>query len=71
MLDDVPVVVGGIIPAADAATLIELGVAAVFTPKDYSMTQIMRRVVEEIRRARGLAPLEDPVRVGAPPPTPG
>jgi ethylmalonyl-CoA mutase len=57
-LDDVPVVVGGIIPSEDAGTLCELGVAAVFTPKDYSMTQIMQRIVEEIRRARGLAPLD-------------
>ncbi|HVN11416.1 MAG TPA: protein meaA [Kineosporiaceae bacterium] len=70
-LDDVPVVVGGIIPPADADTLRALGVAAVFTPKDYSLTQIMRRIVEEIRRARGLAPLDDPVRVGALRPAPG
>jgi (2R)-ethylmalonyl-CoA mutase len=52
---DVPVVVGGIIPAADADRLRRLGVAAVFTPKDYSITEIMRRVVEVIRAAHGLA----------------
>jgi (2R)-ethylmalonyl-CoA mutase len=53
-LDDVPVVVGGIIPEADAASLRALGVAAVFTPKDVSVTAMMGRIVTEIRRARGL-----------------
>ena len=56
-LTDVPVVVGGIIPPADAATLMADGVAAVFTPKDYGITTIMGRLVEQIRSARGLAPL--------------
>jgi (2R)-ethylmalonyl-CoA mutase len=54
---DVPVVVGGIIPDADAHALRELGVAAVFTPKDFGLTEIMGHVVEEIRRARSLPPL--------------
>src|SRR5689334_1914240 len=40
-LDDVPVVVGGIIPAADARRLRDHGVAAVFTPKDFGLTEIM------------------------------
>jgi (2R)-ethylmalonyl-CoA mutase len=44
-LDDVPVVVGGIIPPADAAHLKRLGVAAVFTPKDFQLNAIMRRIV--------------------------
>jgi (2R)-ethylmalonyl-CoA mutase len=51
---DVPVVVGGIIPAADAQWLCEQGVAAVFTPKDFEITGIMARIVEVIRAARGL-----------------
>ncbi|WP_228560353.1 protein meaA [Catenulispora pinisilvae] len=46
-----PVVVGGIIPDADARTLREVGVAAVFTPKDFGITQILHTIVEEIRRA--------------------
>jgi (2R)-ethylmalonyl-CoA mutase len=54
-LDDVPVIVGGIIPEADIRTLLDQGVAAVFTPKDISMTAMMSRIVEEIRRARGLS----------------
>jgi (2R)-ethylmalonyl-CoA mutase len=53
-LDDVPVVVGGIIPPDDAAALTASGVAAVFTPKDYELTDIMAAFVSEIRRARGL-----------------
>jgi (2R)-ethylmalonyl-CoA mutase len=53
-LDDVPVVVGGIIPPDDAAALKELGVAAVFTPKDYGLTEIMAAFVREIRAAHGL-----------------
>ena len=53
-LGDVPVVVGGIIPDADAETLRSLGVAAVFTPKDYDATAIMARVLDEVRAARGL-----------------
>ena len=53
-LDDVPVVVGGIIPDADAAALLEQGVAAVFTPKDYDATAVMGRVVDVIRTANGL-----------------
>ena len=53
---DVPVVVGGIIPDADARLLLDAGVAAVFTPKDYALSAIIGRIVEEIRRANGLPP---------------
>jgi ethylmalonyl-CoA mutase len=53
-LADVPVVVGGIIPSADAAKLREMGVTAVFTPKDFGLTEIMWRVLNEIRDANGL-----------------
>jgi (2R)-ethylmalonyl-CoA mutase len=56
-LEDVPVVVGGIVPDGDARKLHEMGVAAVFTPKDYGITGIMRSMVEIIRTANGLAPL--------------
>ena len=49
---DIPVVVGGIIPEADAAALRELGVAAVFTPKDFGLNEIMARFVEIIRVGR-------------------
>ena len=53
-LGDVPVVVGGIVPPADAAALKELGVAAVFTPKDYGLTGIMAGILAEIRAAHHL-----------------
>jgi (2R)-ethylmalonyl-CoA mutase len=51
---EIPVVVGGIIPVADAQWLLEHGVAAVFTPKDYGITSIIGAVVEVVRRANGL-----------------
>ena len=54
-LDDVPVIVGGIIPDADSRQLAALGVAAVYTPKDFGLTKIMGGIVEVIRRAHGLA----------------
>jgi (2R)-ethylmalonyl-CoA mutase len=53
-LDDVPVVVGGIIPPDDADALKARGVAAVFTPKNYGLTEIIAAFVREIRSARGL-----------------
>ena len=54
-LDDVPVVVGGIIPESDARALVELGVAAVYTPKDFGLTEIMGGIVDVIRAAHGLS----------------
>jgi (2R)-ethylmalonyl-CoA mutase len=53
-LEDVPVVVGGIVPDADARTLQTAGVAAVYTPKDYDLTGMLSNVVDVIRRANGL-----------------
>ena len=41
-----PVVVGGIIPEQDVVALREAGVAAVYTPKDFDITRIMRDIVE-------------------------
>jgi ethylmalonyl-CoA mutase len=52
-LTDVPVVVGGIVPDADAATLRAAGVARVFTPKDFEITQVLSQVVDAIVEARG------------------
>jgi len=48
------VVVGGIIPDSDARRLRELGVARVFTPKDFGLTDIMGAVVDVVREANGL-----------------
>jgi (2R)-ethylmalonyl-CoA mutase len=47
----VPVVVGGIIPERDVAPLMAAGVAAVYTPKDFDITRVMREVVELLGRA--------------------
>jgi (2R)-ethylmalonyl-CoA mutase len=48
---DVPVVVGGIIPPADAEALKAAGVARVYTPKDFDLTQIMRDIVGVVDQA--------------------
>ena len=54
-LKDVPVVVGGIVPPEDEATLKKAGVAAVYTPKDFQINQIMSDVVRIVDGARGKA----------------
>ncbi len=41
----IPVIVGGIIPDDDATTLHALGVAAVYTPKDFALNRIMMDIV--------------------------
>ena len=51
---DVPVVVGGIIPEARRCRARELGVADVYTSKDYDLGAVMLRIVAAIRRCRGL-----------------
>ncbi|WP_329454764.1 protein meaA [Streptomyces sp. NBC_01497] len=57
---DIPVVVGGIIPATDAAALQAAGVVAVFTPKDFGITDIIGRIVDCVRQANQLDPQEVP-----------
>ena len=51
---DVPVVVGGIIPEADAEALREAGVAAVYTPKDWHLNQMMRDIVALVGARHGI-----------------
>ena len=53
---DIPVVAGGIIPPADAASLLAQGAAAIFTPADFGITAIIGRIVDEIRLAHKLQP---------------
>jgi ethylmalonyl-CoA mutase len=57
---DIPVIAGGIIPNGDAEQLRAVGVAAVFTPKDFDITGVIGRIVDEIRKANKLDPLEVP-----------
>jgi (2R)-ethylmalonyl-CoA mutase len=52
---EVPVVVGGIIPEADVEPLREAGVAAVYTPKDFDLTRIMRDIVALVAERNGVA----------------
>jgi (2R)-ethylmalonyl-CoA mutase len=51
-LADVPVVAGGIIPEPDAEALLGAGVAAVFTPKDFEITDVLNRIVDAVEAAR-------------------
>lgn len=43
---EIPVIVGGILPEDDQATLLASGVTAVYTPKDYDISRIMREIAE-------------------------
>jgi (2R)-ethylmalonyl-CoA mutase len=53
---EVPVVVGGIIPVADAERLRQAGVAGVYTPKDFDVNRIMGEIVELVgQRAKAVA----------------
>jgi len=54
-LDDVPVVVGGIIPPQDASVLKQAGVAEVYTPKDFELNRIMSDLVEIVEGAADAA----------------
>jgi ethylmalonyl-CoA mutase len=47
-----PVVVGGIIPEADQATLVAGGVAAVYTPKDFELGRLMADIVDLVEAHR-------------------
>ncbi|MDQ3678503.1 MAG: cobalamin-dependent protein, partial [Actinomycetota bacterium] len=51
---DAPVIVGGIIPEADVAPLKAAGVAAVYTPKDFDLTSIMRDLVALVAERHGV-----------------
>jgi (2R)-ethylmalonyl-CoA mutase len=48
----VPVVVGGIIPDADAERLLQAGVARVYTPRDYDLTHMMGEVAALVAERR-------------------
>ena len=52
---DVPVVVGGIIPPADEAALLDAGVARVYTPKDFEVSRIMGDIVDVVAEHHGVA----------------
>jgi (2R)-ethylmalonyl-CoA mutase len=52
---DIPVVVGGIIPEADVTRLREAGIAAVYTPKDWDLNQMMRDIISLVAQRNGVS----------------
>ena len=48
---DIPVVLGGIIPTSDAQQLRDQGIAAIFTPKDYALTEVLVEIAELVGRS--------------------
>jgi (2R)-ethylmalonyl-CoA mutase len=53
-VEDLPVVVGGIIPRPDAEALREAGIAAVYTPADWNLNAMMRDIVELVAERHGI-----------------
>jgi len=47
---DVPLIIGGIIPEDDARELRKMGVAGVYTPKNFELTRIMEEILDLIDR---------------------
>lgn len=45
-MGDVPVVVGGIIPPTDEGALGNMGVARIYTPKDYDLNRILGEILD-------------------------
>ena len=58
-LDHIPLVVGGIISGEDENVLRNMGVAAIYTPKDYALDAIMADIVRVVGRAWPREPVED------------
>ena len=50
---DAPVVAGGIVPEEDRRPLLDAGVAAVYTPKDFELVRIMSEILELAVQHRG------------------
>jgi ethylmalonyl-CoA mutase len=50
---DAPIVAGGIVPEDDRQPLLDAGVAAVYTPKDFELVRIMREIVDLAVAHRG------------------
>ena len=49
-IDNIPVIVGGIIPVEDEKILLQNGVKAVYTPKNYQMSDIMNDIVSIVEK---------------------
>ena len=61
-----PVVVGGIIPPSDQAKLAEIGVARVYTPKDFRLTQVMAEIADLVLAERSGSHEETEQPIGQP-----
>ena len=48
--DDIPIVVGGIIPASDHGALLKMGVSHIFTPKDYRLDAVLCEIAETLKK---------------------
>ena len=53
-INHIPIIVGGIIPDNDKKELIDLGIAAVYTPKDFQLNDIMTDVVNIVQQRNEL-----------------
>jgi ethylmalonyl-CoA mutase len=70
-MGDVPVVVGGIIPAEDVNVLKQCGASAIYTPKDFQLNEIMVGIVklvdekaaEQVEQGIPVPPLRERERV--------
>ena len=49
-IDNIPVIVGGIIPVEDEYILLQIGGKAVYTPKNYQMSDIMSDIVSIVEK---------------------
>ncbi|MFN3605233.1 MAG: protein meaA [Leptonema sp. (in: bacteria)] len=52
--EEIPVVVGGIIPSSDFEKLLAMGVKKVFTPSDYQLIEIMEKFMDIIEEKENL-----------------
>jgi (2R)-ethylmalonyl-CoA mutase len=50
--EEIPVVVGGIVPPVDAEVLLSRGVRRVFTPADYDVVRVIERLVDAIEERK-------------------
>ena len=48
--DDIPIVVGGIIPTSDHKALLKMGVSHIFTPKDYRLDAVLCEIAETLKK---------------------
>jgi (2R)-ethylmalonyl-CoA mutase len=65
-LDRVPVIVGGIIPPEDEKTLLALGVARVYTPKDFDLTKMISEIADLIATSSQLPRGDNPAPKAGP-----